>query len=171
MVVPNLTDDMKCFETLGTLAVRSGRVLGVHCGSVAIANHGRDTRRAEGQNTPPGICWRCLDDLSGTVLAGYNQPLVSRLLYLAFGSILAKRWIGHELEPNNCGASSMPVQLGDSFEVTQTPLLIVGFGRRVAREGIACESLQSELRLYQFVHDVRGRGTTLLEVTLSILLV
>jgi transposase-like protein len=117
--IQTLIDDAKCFETVRTLRWPE-EVYCVHCRSTVVSKQGRDTTQPERQKYRCGDCGRWFDDLTGTVFAGYHQPLRTWVLCLYFmGLNLSNRQIASELGLHKDDAQRMTKQLRQGIECAQ----------------------------------------------------
>ncbi|WP_300988985.1 IS1595 family transposase [Thiocapsa sp.] len=120
LIIQNLVDDAKCFETVRALRWPEG-VRCVHCASAEINKQGRDPTQPERQKYRCKDCGRWFDDLSETILAGHHQPLRTWVLCLYFmGLNLSNRQIGQELGLHKDDAQRMTQQLREGIESKQS---------------------------------------------------
>ncbi len=98
--IQNLIDAAKCYETGWERRWPEGGRC-AHGDSPPVTKQGRDTTQPHRQKYRCQGCGRYFDDLTGTVLAGYHQPLRTWILCLyLMGLNLSNQQIAHELRLN-----------------------------------------------------------------------
>ena len=124
--LPNLLDDVKCYETIRQLRWPGG-VRCPHCGAAEVTQQGRDTTQPARQKYHCARCHRYFDDLTGTVLAGRHQPRRVWILCLYFmGLNLSNAQIAQELGLNPDDVQQMTEQLRDGIVARQPEPILSG---------------------------------------------
>lgn len=113
-------DDAKCFA----MVCQHRWPEGVRCpgrDSGAVIRDGHDDTQMHRQRYRGKACASCLDDLTGTVLAGHHQPLRVWVLCLYFmGLNLSNRQVAGELDLIASDVQAMTERLRDGL-VVKTP--------------------------------------------------
>jgi transposase-like protein len=119
-----LLDNAKCFETIRALRWPD-KVSCPYCGSEAIIKQGKDDTQPERQRYSYKACQRKFDDLTGTIFAGYHQPLKIWVLCLYFmGLNLSNAQIARELDLNEADVQQKTQQLCSGI-VSKRPAVVL----------------------------------------------
>ena len=121
-----LLDDAKCFALVRQHRWPEG-VRCPGCGSDAVVRNGHDDTQLHRQRYRCQACASRFDDLSGTVLAGHQQPLRIWVLCLYFmGLNLSNRQIALELGLNPSDVQAMTEQLRRGLVAKIAPVRLEG---------------------------------------------
>ena len=122
----SLIDDAKCYELVRQHRWPDG-VRCPHCRSAAAARHGRDDTQPHRQRYRCTACGSRFDDLTGTILAGHQQPLRAWVLCLYFmGLNLSNRQIAQELDLSQSDVQLMTEQLRAGLVARIPPVRLEG---------------------------------------------
>jgi transposase-like protein len=84
IIIKNLIDDAKCFQTVREIRWKDGNIICPKCDSTNVIKHGFDEIQKERQKYHCKECEVYFDDLTDTIFSGHHQPLKVWILCLYF---------------------------------------------------------------------------------------
>jgi transposase-like protein len=122
----SLIDDAKCYALVRQHRWPDGASC-PHCGSAAVARHGRDDKQPHRQRYRCTACNFRFDDLTGTALAGHHQPLRVWVLCLyLMGLNLSNRQIAKELDLGTSDVQAMTEHLRQGLTAKAPAVILDG---------------------------------------------